>query len=301
MNWLTVADRKVTLLVNKNLVNLVPIAAETKNAVDGLVTQARKNEIYLWLSPPDPSINLQRGLQLRNGKSGTWMLQSKAYTSWKTTEKSFLWVNGKPGCGKTVLTSTIIADLQKSEQDIQTLLYFYFDFNSRDQRSWEKMIRSLLYQIYCNKPGTRGILDSLFSSCHDGASQPYFESLCESFESMIKHSSPAWIVLDALDECERQALCSEDDILKWIAGLVGSQTDVRLLVASRPEPEIKSVFETFARKKHIVALDSDVVEEDIRRYIQSTVRQHVALKRWRERPDIQEEIEMALIGKADGM
>lgn len=68
-------------------------------------------KIQHWLSAPDPSINYNRALQQRHEGSGNWFLQSSEYSSWKTERDSFLWLHGMPGCGKTILSSTIIQDL----------------------------------------------------------------------------------------------------------------------------------------------------------------------------------------------
>ncbi|KAE8840610.1 hypothetical protein P3342_006908 [Pyrenophora teres f. teres] len=75
---------------------------------DGLTRDKRLNEIYRWLSPPDPSSNYQKALRQRQHDTGLWFLRGKPYKSWKTSVASSLWLHGIPGCGKTILSSTVL-------------------------------------------------------------------------------------------------------------------------------------------------------------------------------------------------
>ncbi|KAK6212828.1 hypothetical protein LQW54_004917 [Pestalotiopsis sp. IQ-011] len=87
-------------------------------------------------------------IKARYPGSGRRLLESEAYTTWKTGDSSFLWLYGIPGCGKTILTSTVIEDLQKSQSLAQALLYFYFDFTDSRKQSFENTLRLLVWQIY---------------------------------------------------------------------------------------------------------------------------------------------------------
>src|SRR5437763_5090980 len=100
---------------------------DTKNAVKDLGFKQRCEKIARWLSPPDPSTNYDKALQQRQDGSGLWFLQINVFAKWKKKQNSFLWLYGIPGCGKTILSSTIIENLKRTIPH-QSLLYFYFDF-----------------------------------------------------------------------------------------------------------------------------------------------------------------------------
>jgi hypothetical protein len=44
-----------------------------------------------------------------------------------------------PGCGKTILSSTIVEDLEKT-LPLPTLLYFYFDFSDVYKQTLDNMV-----------------------------------------------------------------------------------------------------------------------------------------------------------------
>ncbi|KJK73800.1 hypothetical protein H634G_10906 [Metarhizium anisopliae BRIP 53293] len=273
---------------------------DTKNVVTDLELEQRREKMERWLSPPDPSTNYNNALQQRQEGSGLWFLQTDAFAEWKKRRNSFLWLHGIPGCGKTILSSTIIEDLERTSP--QCLLYFYFDFNDTHKQTLDSMVRSLMSQLYSKGGDPLKELDSLYSSFQDGRRQPPGESLCKTFLRMVEQIKDVWIILDALDECLTRGGPSTEGLLLWIRDLLTSeQRNVHLLVTSRPEQDINSVVSEFADQKHIVPIQSDLIANDIHSYVHTRVRQREGLKRWRSQPAIQDEIESRLMEQADGM
>lgn len=273
---------------------------DAKNAVKDLGFEQRREKIERWLSPPDPSTNYNRTLQQRQEGTGLWFLQSDAFAKWKTQRNSFLWLYGIPGCGKTILSSTIIEHLKKTLP--HQPLYFYFDFNDTSKQALDSMVRSLISQLYYKREDTQKSLDSLFSSCEDGRRQPTCESLCKSLLDMIKQAKEVWIVLDALDECMTRRGPPTEGLLSWIRGLLDSEErNVHLVVTSRPEHDIESELRELPQNQNIVPLESDLVTDDIRAYVGKRVRKGKGFMRWQTRPSIQQEIESGLMEKANGM
>lgn len=283
--------------------NEVRIATQNTNvAVKNLDTEHKQDKIERWLSAPDPSINYNKALQQRNKDSGLWFLQTEAFAKWKTRPNSFLWLYGIPGCGKTILSSTIVEDLDRATSHTQPLLYFYFDFSDSGKQSLDSMVRSLTSQLYHKRKDTRKLLDSLFSSYGDGCRQPTADSLCTCLLYMIQQVDEVWIVLDALDECHSRKGTRTDGLLLWMEDLLHSKLrNVHLLATSRQEEDIGSSLSKWARTKDMMHIQSDLVTDDIRAYVRTRVKEDDGLRRWRLQPDIQEEIETRLMEKACGM
>jgi hypothetical protein len=74
-------------------------------------TDAKLCKIRQWISAPDPSTNYQKALKLRQTDTGLWLLESDTYTRWKSAATTPLWLYGIPGCGKTILSSTVLQDI----------------------------------------------------------------------------------------------------------------------------------------------------------------------------------------------
>ncbi|KAH8647303.1 hypothetical protein BX600DRAFT_420393 [Xylariales sp. PMI_506] len=262
------------------------------------VEESMKNhhrDIEKWLSPAQPVTNFQTALRQRNEGSGRWLLQHPAYLAWKAAGANSIWLNGIPGCGKTILSATVIEDLLESQGLESSVLYFYFDFSDTRKQFLEDAVRTLTFQLYSQHSEVRKHLEMLFSSCSDGSYQPTTESLCHTFECMLQQQTEVWIVLDALDECNNRTR----DLFPWIKSLHDQQS-TRLLLTSRPEQDIESIIEIWDYCE-IMSLQSNLVEEDILSYIHGQVYDTTRLVRWHKHPEIQQEIESVLANNAHGM
>jgi Cdc6-like AAA superfamily ATPase len=272
----------------------------TKATVDKLYLDSRQRKIIQWLSPSDPSTNYNKALQQRQEGTGLWFLKGDAFAAWKSQRHSFMWLYGIPGCGKTILSTSIIEHL-RSFPDL-TLLYFYFDFNDVKKQSLEGVVKALISQLYYTCRDAQKPLDALYSSSNEGSNQPSCESLCKVFLQMIEQAKDVSIVLDALDECSTRKGRPTEGLLSWIRDLLNSERiSVHLLVTSRPEQDIQSGLNDLVNEESKIDIQSNLVTDDISAYIRARVRHGEGLKRWQNHPDVQKKIEEKLIQGANGM
>lgn len=106
-----------------------------------------------------------------------------------------------------------------------------------------------------------------------------------------------YLVIDALDECiERQGLLeSIEELTSW------KDANLHILTTSRREKDIEESIKPFNNDQGKICIQSTHVNNDIRAYVHGRLRTDLKLKRWQKRPEIQQEIEKALMEKADGM
>ena len=260
---------------------------------------AKLSMVRQWLSAPDPSTNYQKSLKQRQPDTGLWFLESEQYARWKTDAASPLWLYGIPGCGKTVLHSTILQSVLQYCQDDpgKVTAYFYFDFNDAQKQDLEMMLRSLICQLSQQSMKIPAGLDTLFSSCENGQRQPSVHALLEVMQQMMQEFPRVYIVLDALDECDRRVELM--DMLKAISGW--QLQNLHLLVTSRRERDIESSLEGFVDHQNWICLQSKLVDRDIQRYVQQRLSDDKSLRKWEKDATIRQEIEAALMKGARGM
>ncbi|KAH8587961.1 hypothetical protein B0O99DRAFT_694005 [Bisporella sp. PMI_857] len=294
------AERKLVEVLSKVNTKLDKISSKVENTqikVEDMHIDKHFKDVTKWLAAPNGSGNQQKAINARYKGSGRRFIEGEAYIKWKKQHQSFLWVHGIPGCGKTILTSTVIEDLQMSQECSPALLYFYFDFTDAQKQSFENAIRSFIDQLYFKCDSVQKHLESVYYSCENGKRQPSIDSLRKAFANMIHEAGEVWIVLDALDECKPRK-----ELLSWIKDhFQSSQAKVHLLITSRPEQDIKSAVERYASNEEMIDIRGDLIEGDICSYVRARVRAREGLSRWQQRPDIQGEIETALLEKAHGM
>ena len=73
----------------------------------------RFRKIADWLSPPDPWIYHAYARRHHEPQTGSWLLHSDQYVRWRSGHTRHLWLHGKAGCGKTILTSTVVGDIRR--------------------------------------------------------------------------------------------------------------------------------------------------------------------------------------------
>ena len=214
-----------------------------------------------------------------------------------TAPGSLLWLHGIPGCGKTVLSSTIIENVlgQTHTKPDSAVLYFYFDFNDAEKQQSEKMIRSLICQLsmYC----ADSVLHNLYSSCSNGRRQPSGEVLLNTLHQMMTSLRDIYVILDALDECaERSQLLTDlEEVLSW------KDANLHMLNTSRRELDIEEALTPMSDRRNRIAIQGARVDADIGTYIHKRLQIDRKFKRWQKHPNVQTEIEDTLTRKADGM
>lgn len=241
----------------------------THATTEAIYSSDKRGKIHTWLSPSDPSTNLYKARAQHCQRTGQWFLESHEFAKWKTERNSFLWLKGVPDCGKTVLSSSVIGNLEQTVGP-SNLLYFFFDFNDVKKQSTTDVLRSLLAQLY-NHRNELPELDALFSSCQDGRQQPESASLLETFQASLQQAGEVWIVIDALDECRRRNDVLTGDLLSWVQSIRDGSLNAHLLVTSRPEPEIRRFIESCSRAEEIIPLQSGRITHDINTCIKAQV------------------------------
>jgi hypothetical protein len=261
--------------------------------------QKRLGKICNWLSAPDPSTNHHKAHKQRQAETGIWLVEGEQFMKWKASAASRLWLHGILGCGKTILSSTIIENLLQHCGDDTSMVtaYFYFDFNDTQKQVPELMLRTLLCQLLQRAVTIPEGIEALYASYENRRQPPSLHAFLEALRLMLQEFTQVYIVLDALDECTQRSELM--DMLKTIAGW--QLNNVHLLMTSRNEREIESSLKSFVIEEDIVCLQRGVVDKDIERYVQRRLSYDKDLAKWNKDAAVRQEIEAALMRGACGM
>lgn len=253
------------------------------------------DEILRWLSAPDASADQLDALQRRLKNTGAWFITGRQYNDWKLCPGSFIWLHGIPGCGKTILTSTVVEDVSKHCGSATNLavVYFYFKADDISKKTHAGMLRSIIKQLFERRNRESPALKKLFAARSE--QQLTTDLLLKTLKEMVVEFNETFFILDALDECdERSALLENlEEICGW------KTANMHILVTSRDEEDIKDSLEPICTAR--ILISATLVKEDIRAYVRERLKTDKGLKRLRNQPKVQEQVENALTDKADGM
>ncbi|KAF5594283.1 ankyrin repeat [Fusarium pseudocircinatum] len=297
-------ERIINLLghLNEKVEDIHQLATESNRDIKSLSSNVQDDAILRWLNPADPSVDHNKARKAWHFGTGQWLLTSSQYLTWKSQRDSFLWLSGNSGTGKTVLSSTVIEDIQNSLRELcdSALLYFYITFTDNRKQSLEAILTSLISQLYYKCQKSRPPITSLFSQCGGGRSEPNIEQLKSTFREMLSLTGEVFIVIDALDEYRNRST-QRDELFAWIESFGIEPVNTHLLVTSRPENDIKASLETWANPGSIISMDTDIVGRDISEYIRDVVTNSGGFRRWDGHTSTLDEIVHALTTKADGV
>ncbi|KAL6890890.1 ankyrin repeat-containing domain protein [Trichoderma evansii] len=257
--------------------------ADIKEALDGL----------LYIEHDKERRECRASLYFENSRYGKiskehegsleWIWTHDQYKEWSKPDASrFLYLQGKPGSGKSTLTRYFRENLSERDPDAKSAMvakFFYSDRDGELQRSHYNMLRCILYEIlgqhealfyryFQSEYRDQKLLQEQSSS---GPVEWGYESLKRTFSS-ISDFSPAkrlYIIIDAVDE-------SDDDdrreILNLMFNLCSKSKDcmIKIFLASRPIGILqKNNAREFFGSKFLSIKLQDQTKPDIARFANS--------------------------------
>ncbi|KAF9235443.1 hypothetical protein BU15DRAFT_64800 [Melanogaster broomeanus] len=259
-------------------------------------TADERQKLLEWLDGLNCTVKHETTHRLRQRTTGEWLLDDKLYMDWRNSSIRFLWLGGEAGAGKSVLArSTIIDNLSSGLANNETLAYFYCDFRTPRSTSTMEILRSLAVQFLRNSK-LEWLSSKPFSELVTRKAQgagPHVD--IDTNSDLLRHAARLhqrpMIVVDALDEC--------DDLKELLHELVKLDADrhCRVFVTARP---LHSINRSFADLPSISLRNRvDAVRKDVYFHINTELQSRDKLKTFSH--DLQEEIRVALMDKANGM
>ncbi|KAG1740514.1 uncharacterized protein EDB91DRAFT_1132919 [Suillus paluster] len=283
---------------------------------DSVAKQVRENaeerrKLLKWMTPVSCKTQHDKSVDWRSAETGLWIFETDQYKIWNASDCAFLWLNGQPGAGKTILTSAVIDKIRGDGQaEPQTLAYFYCNFRDEQTTVAAAVLRTLIFYLLqeskddwitkIGKPeqqrsdseGNFVSLRKLAEEYRDGnqcsTDLGFLRKLLVEVSKLVPRPV---LVIDALDECKDYC-----NLLGHLATLA-QDARLRLFVTGRIEPDIKDTFHhlpTVSLKEK-----GKQMKEDIRVHINKQLQTQKRLSR------LDEELRIAilekLLEKADGI
>ncbi|KFY35817.1 hypothetical protein V494_05576 [Pseudogymnoascus sp. VKM F-4513 (FW-928)] len=282
--------------VQMNIQTTVRDVGYIKGILEAGIEQEERARIRRWLYPD--GVNAEAGftaaLGTKQSETGKWIFDSEDFTAWRESTHG-------SGCGKTVLSATVIEHLQQVSTPPSTcVIYFFCDHRIPNMQSLQDLLYVIVKQLLHQSPGcfedakywyderTRP-LDGPRAAAKPLSTSEYIkfiQQLCLRWESIS-------LIVDALDECSR--------LDTFVDGLrkLWSGSNVRLLLTSRHDVDLMHAIEPIADYK--VSLVENM-RNDIDIYLTTEIRSRLALGTLKfKQKGLEASIVSALREKADGM
>ena len=202
------------------------------------------------------------------------------YKDWQQSPlDDLLWISADPGCGKSVLSKSLVENELKNT-DTHSVCYFFFKDNE-DQNSIATALCALLHQLFTSQPILiRHAMDS-YKKNGDKLGREVDELWrILTAASTDNHAHAVTCVLDALDECRTE---DRRKLIRLLTNFYtqrakSSTTNSRLkfLVTSRPYQDIESDFLDIPPDFPSIRLAGEDHNEDISEEIDLVIKVKVA-------------------------
>lgn len=171
-----------------------------------------------------------------------WFLDSEIFHSWRGDRSSaILWVTADPGCGKSVLSKSLVDNELRSTKMLTTA-YFFFKNDKPETRSVLSALSALLHQLGNQR---RTLLSTTVAQYRSKGKQMLrsFSWLWNLLLETTRRPDAGEIVcvLDALDECEETEETLLIDALNSLRR--GGNGQLKFLVTSRPYSALEERFD----------------------------------------------------------
>ncbi|RFU78126.1 hypothetical protein TARUN_4117 [Trichoderma arundinaceum] len=275
-----------------------------RRAVEEAQADKERNGLLERLCDIDPSSSYNAACERHEKGTNKWLVEDdQEFKAWEKTSGSLLWLHGKAGSGKSILSSSVVKHLEHQHADDPSiaLAYFFFDFADREKQNVNGMLSSLIKQISARRPCIPKPVKEL-GRYPDGATRPGIEALEAALIATFHGFSAVYIVIDGLDECPASA--ERGKLLQSLRKIFTTPADsenLHLFCTSRKEADINAAMTPLLCHSRIeldILAYRDVLDDDIGRYIDSTLGGD-AYTSWPE--DIKAEARELLIKRADGM
>ncbi|RGP77369.1 hypothetical protein FLONG3_4507 [Fusarium longipes] len=212
-------------------------AEATATMIENTIEYRRRwqyKDVIAWLDPNDVQSDYERlKTQLLHGL-GDWVLYEPGFKNWQSGRDNILWINGIPGCGKTMLMSMLLNNLFLLLSQNLDLAEAVFEMEIKSGQSRATSMTLVLHIL-------RMLLDKK------------------------KTLTVPVVLIDALDECSDW---EETRVLNELIALADQpQPKIRLLLSSRSEPGIRDVLKTY----QTVFVTSEKTYADIKAYVDFTL------------------------------
>lgn len=224
-----------------------------------------------------------------------WALQSSEYIRWSASKcVDLLLVSADPGCGKSVLSRSIIDDIVNSSPQV-TICYFFFKDND-EQNHLATALCSVLHQLFSQQPQ---LLHHAIPAwqVHGGNLRQEVDELWKIFTTAVLSDKLCKTIclFDALDECreiDQDRLVEKLQSSRCWSCPLSQDTWLKFLVTSRPYDNIQNKFRATTDSFPHLHLKGEEENDKIHQEIDLVVKMRV--KELAERATLSQDAEQRL-------
>jgi len=213
-----------------------------------------------WLCPIDMEAIFLQESQRRSQPCAEWFLRDRLFESWLCSHQPRgIWITGPPGCGKTVLSTSIVGGVRQNMQNrpgcVSAFLYC-----QDDNLSLPAILASIMSQILAQLNSIPKHISAAFEAAkkHGRSKLSTADQPMALLEDSFRSLQGIYIIIDGLDE-----LRDAKSIAGLLIRLLEETENIRIIFLSRDIPALHNRLGDLPK----ISLTSALMSTDINNYI----------------------------------
>lgn len=221
--------------------------------------------VLKWLEPPHFATPFEQAQDTRENGTAEWLFDDFKFKAWRESSSGgILWVQGNPGCGKTILAASTVDELRDDQRvrlDSLPIVCYYFFYEGINQKASRLgAYRALATQLFqqCNQFEQ---IYNIFALANDGLRTAVSEhELLDLLRITLTQLSNVYFILDGIDECKDNA--------KFMSELckISSSSRLKSVIFSRPNV---SCLRRSIQEEQKIHMSRDTLDKDIKMFLGS--------------------------------
>ncbi|KAH8675241.1 hypothetical protein BX600DRAFT_431834 [Xylariales sp. PMI_506] len=235
-----------------------------------------------WLAAPDDfAQRLEHAQNLRMEGTAEWLFDHPNFIAWsKWTEERqaqaatedypvTLWINGNPGCGKSILAASTVDELSRQQAgtyNSPSVCYYFFNQTAGKYNSAFDAIRSIAVQILRRYHDVEMVYNAFALAISDYPMQTKAtdQNLVDLMDFCLSHIPYLFCVLDGLDEASNSDILIKS-IWKW-----RELHPFSFKVALFSRPDVQALPQRY-KPDRVIEFQNHAPSSDIRLYVEAQV------------------------------
>ncbi|KAJ7874155.1 hypothetical protein B0H14DRAFT_3555533 [Mycena olivaceomarginata] len=188
-----------------------------------------------------------------------WSLETGA-------SKRILWLYGPAGAGKSAIMQTLARELHEAGHLGGC---FFFKRGHPTRGNGRSLFTTIAYQLALAVPWLKTPISQIVEQDPSIVARSMDIQLqkliCAPWGNIHGSETPLTIIIDGLDECE--GLQVHEEMLRSLMDASSQSLPLRFIVASRPEPHIRELFESPSYRTSCRLLNVEQSFDDVRKYL----------------------------------
>ncbi|KAL5120621.1 hypothetical protein ACEQ8H_001369 [Pleosporales sp. CAS-2024a] len=193
----------------------------------------------------------------------SWLSKDTKILAWvqSTPELPFLWLQGNPGCGKSVIAAKLVAMLQSADPQTCGIVRHFCTYTFPSSTRYDGILKSIVRQLLLKSDE---LTAHVYQECIVGkkeAGTSYLEGLIHTLIAALADASHGliciWIIFDGIHECEAAKQVRLINLMSQVSSISTSKHGAicKVLLTTRPSPVVRKYFKV--RKNQVIYLSDD--------------------------------------------